>query len=250
MTVELTQHRMIKCGNDREETALRELKRLREEKGWSQTKLANESGLDRATINQVEGGRRSPTIATLEILADAMGAEVADFFPKAQPPLPLDVPVVGVGDPVGAARLVRALASTSAELAGAWNQDVEFYEQHGRSLLPYRTLEMGLAVEGLYQHFWRALSVLQHHAESLGLDPDPATWEPQSKELLIEAGSSIRALAELRTLIEKAAGDSEGDREDFRAMREEFDVEPLAFLEDEPQWPKAIESARAAAGIA
>jgi transcriptional regulator with XRE-family HTH domain len=69
---------------------LEELKRLREEKGWSQTRLAQESGVDRATINQVEGGRRSPTISTLELLATALGAEVADFFPKAQAPLPFD----------------------------------------------------------------------------------------------------------------------------------------------------------------
>ena len=63
---------------------MEELRRLREEMGWSQTRLAQESGTDRATINQVEGGRRSPTIATLEALAAAMGVEVADFFPKAQ----------------------------------------------------------------------------------------------------------------------------------------------------------------------
>lgn len=63
---------------------MEELKRMREQLGWTQQKLADESGVDRATINQVEGGRRSPTIATLESLAGAMGAEVADFFPKAQ----------------------------------------------------------------------------------------------------------------------------------------------------------------------
>ncbi len=61
---------------------MRELKRLRKEKNWRQVRLAKESGVDRATINQVEGGHRSPTIETLEKLALAMGAEVADFFPK------------------------------------------------------------------------------------------------------------------------------------------------------------------------
>ena len=69
---------------------MEELKRLREQKGWSQSRLARESGLDRATINQVEGGRRSPTIATLEILAESMGVEVADFFPKVQAALPFE----------------------------------------------------------------------------------------------------------------------------------------------------------------
>ncbi len=63
---------------------MQELKRLRKERDWSQVRLAKESGVDRATINQVEGGKRSPTIETLEKLATAMGAEVADFFPKTQ----------------------------------------------------------------------------------------------------------------------------------------------------------------------
>lgn len=71
---------------------MEELKRLREQKGWSQARLAQESGVDRATINQVEGGRRSPTIATLEVLAEALGVEIADLFPKAQAPLFREVP--------------------------------------------------------------------------------------------------------------------------------------------------------------
>jgi len=91
--------------------------------------------------------------------------------------------------------------------------------------------------------------VLQQLAESLGHDPDPATWEPQSKELLIEAGSNIRALAELYAIIDKTARELGADKEDFRAMREEFDMEPLAFLAEDPRWPEAIDKARAAAGI-
>ncbi len=66
---------------------MQELKRLRKDKNWSQVRLAKESGVDRATINQVEGGHRSPTIETLEKLALAMGTEVADFFPKVGPSL-------------------------------------------------------------------------------------------------------------------------------------------------------------------
>jgi transcriptional regulator with XRE-family HTH domain len=228
---------------------LEELRRIREEAGLSQAQLARESGVDRATINKIEQGKRSPSIATLESLSRALAVEVADFFPKAQAPLPLDEPVGGVDDPVEAATMIGALASTAAELAGAWNQDVEFYEQHDRSLSPNRALEMGLAVVGLYQHFWGALSVLQRHAESLGLDPNPATWEPQSKERLIEAGSNIRALAELHALIDKAAGRSGADSEDFRAMREEFDMGTPVFLQEDPQWPEAIERARGAAGL-
>lgn len=70
---------------------MEELKRLRTERGWSQQKLADASGVNKATINQVEQGKRSPSIQTLESLARAMGAEVGDFFPKAQASL-LDFP--------------------------------------------------------------------------------------------------------------------------------------------------------------
>lgn len=68
------------------------LRKMREEAGFSQTRLAELSGVDRATINKVEHGRRSPSIETLEKLAEALGAEVADFFPKLQAALPFDEP--------------------------------------------------------------------------------------------------------------------------------------------------------------
>jgi transcriptional regulator with XRE-family HTH domain len=66
---------------------MEELTRLRVERGWSQQRLADESGVNKATINQIERGRRSPNVETLEKLANALGAGVADFFPKAQAPL-------------------------------------------------------------------------------------------------------------------------------------------------------------------
>jgi len=226
------------------------IRRLRDEKGWNQTELGYRSDTSPSIISLIENGKRNPSTATLAKIARALDVEVVDLFPKkAQAPLPLDGLARGAGDPVEAARMVRALADTAAELARAWNQDVEFYEEHGRSLLPYRTLEMGLAVEALYQHFWGVLSALQQHAESLGHDPNPATWEPQSKELLIEAGSNIRALAELYALIDKTGRKSDADSGDFRAMREEFDMRPPVFLAEDPRWPEAIERARTAAGL-
>ena len=71
---------------------MEELTRFRTERGWSQQRLANESGVNKATINQIEKGRRSPNLDTLEKLASVLGIGVADFFPKAQPPLWSDEP--------------------------------------------------------------------------------------------------------------------------------------------------------------
>ncbi len=66
---------------------MQELKRLRKARDWSQVRLTKKSKIDRATINQIEGGKRSPTIETLKKLADALEVEVADFFPKLEPSL-------------------------------------------------------------------------------------------------------------------------------------------------------------------
>lgn len=71
---------------------MEELTRVRNELGWSQQKLADESGVNKATINQIERGKRSPNIETLQKLADGMGREIGDFFPKVQASLWSDNP--------------------------------------------------------------------------------------------------------------------------------------------------------------
>jgi transcriptional regulator with XRE-family HTH domain len=55
--------------------------------GVSQVQLAGLAGMDPATLNRIEQGKANPNLKTIERLADALGVEVADFFPKAQDPL-------------------------------------------------------------------------------------------------------------------------------------------------------------------
>lgn len=230
-----------------------EVRRQREELGLTGAQLAARAGLAPSAVSQIETGKRSPSSMSVMKLADALGVEVGELYPKkAQAPLPLDTSAGGADDPAEAAAMIRALADKAAKLATAWNRDVEFYEQHGRSLFPCRTFEMSCTVVVLYERFWGALATLQRHAESLGLAPNPATWQPESKDLLLEAGSNIRALAELYALIERVAADTRSSREDSRALREEFGGRTLAVLEDlerDPRWPEVIEKARTAAGI-
>ncbi len=68
----------------------REVKRLREGRGWSQAELAVYAGSSQPTVNQIETGKRNPSTATLEKLAEALGVEVGSLFPKGQAPLPLE----------------------------------------------------------------------------------------------------------------------------------------------------------------
>ncbi len=68
----------------------KQIRRIREEKDWSQAQLAVYAGSSQPTINQIESGKRNPSTRTLEKIAGALGIEVADLFPKAEEPLPFE----------------------------------------------------------------------------------------------------------------------------------------------------------------
>jgi transcriptional regulator with XRE-family HTH domain len=66
----------------------KEIRRLREARGWSQAKLAGASDMGTSGISQIETGARNPSAATLSKIAEALGVEVRDLFPLGQAPLP------------------------------------------------------------------------------------------------------------------------------------------------------------------
>ena len=53
------------------------LAEIRKDKGISQAQLAKLSGVHRVTIARFETGRISPTLATLERLASALGVSIS-----------------------------------------------------------------------------------------------------------------------------------------------------------------------------
>ncbi|WP_194775022.1 helix-turn-helix domain-containing protein [Pararhodonellum marinum] len=58
------------------------LKTLRKEKGLSQEKLAERSGLNRSYISGIEQGKRNVSLEVMEKLVEALGAgigELVDF---------------------------------------------------------------------------------------------------------------------------------------------------------------------------
>lgn len=56
------------------------LKRIRIENGLSQEDLADRAGLNRSYIGMVERQENSPTVDTLEALADALQVDAAEFL--------------------------------------------------------------------------------------------------------------------------------------------------------------------------
>jgi transcriptional regulator with XRE-family HTH domain len=64
-----------------------EVRRRRNELGLTQRQLAKRAEITQTTLALIETGKRSPTVETLRKLAEGLGVEIADFFPKREPSL-------------------------------------------------------------------------------------------------------------------------------------------------------------------
>ena len=58
----------------------RNLRRLREAKGWSQEAFADEAGIHRTYVSDIERGARNPTITVVERLAKPFEVTVAELL--------------------------------------------------------------------------------------------------------------------------------------------------------------------------
>jgi len=60
---------------------LKNLKKIRTEKGWSQEKLAREAGISYQTLIKIErGGIKNPKIETLIKLSKALGIQIENLL--------------------------------------------------------------------------------------------------------------------------------------------------------------------------
>jgi transcriptional regulator with XRE-family HTH domain len=56
------------------------LRRLRQEQGWSQEDYADRAGIHRTYVSDIERGRRNPTITIVEKLAKPFGVKTASLL--------------------------------------------------------------------------------------------------------------------------------------------------------------------------
>jgi transcriptional regulator with XRE-family HTH domain len=61
----------------------RNVRRLREQKGWSQEKFAFEADIHRTYVSDIERGARNPTITVVDKLAKSLGVSFADLVKDA-----------------------------------------------------------------------------------------------------------------------------------------------------------------------
>lgn len=56
--------------------------RVRKAKGYTQERLAYESGMSKGHLSEIESGKKSPTVKTLEKLADTLEVDISKLTSK------------------------------------------------------------------------------------------------------------------------------------------------------------------------
>lgn len=59
-----------------------EIRKLRLDRGWRQSDLASESGIGQSTISMIERGLFSPTLNTIQKIAEGLGCRLEVNFPE------------------------------------------------------------------------------------------------------------------------------------------------------------------------
>lgn len=113
-----------------------EVRRQREELGLTGAQLAARAGLAPSAVSQIETGKRSPSSMSVMKLADALGVEVGQLYPKkAQAPLPLEESERSVtpGSPFSAKRALE-IADSAAFRREAKDASTEELQQSALEL--------------------------------------------------------------------------------------------------------------------
>ena len=68
---------------------LEQIKKLRDERGWSNYRLAKESGISENSLNNLFRRNNLPTIPTLEFICKGFGITLSQFFAERGEPIEL-----------------------------------------------------------------------------------------------------------------------------------------------------------------
>jgi len=161
------------------------IKALREKQGLSQRGLAEAAGISAASLSQLEAGLTSPSVATLEKLADGLGVAVAAFFIETgdavdieifdlndRPSVPLSqggrfITLTAMHQPTGFEPMLVQLEPGGRFEEGQYgikSPHAFVWMRRGKALLEYDGREYALSeMQSLYydarkQHNWRNVS--------------------------------------------------------------------------------------------
>ena len=69
---------------------LERIKQLRDERGWSNYRLAKEAGISEGSLNNLFRLNNQPTVPTLEALCTGLGISLCQFFAAGAEAMPLN----------------------------------------------------------------------------------------------------------------------------------------------------------------
>jgi transcriptional regulator with XRE-family HTH domain len=195
---------------------LSRLKEVRELHGWSQKRLAEESGVSRDSISNYETSQREAWPATAKRLADALGVEIADLrAPTREPALPkAEAPEAGQ-DSAEQAGFVEAVASGVDSLTDRMQTRFEKINHSDVPALEALMLESWLASRGAKQ-------ILEETKQEATQQRRETSAERQARAKLERAVMRLSDLAEdiLSKLLEDTAGkELEGTEERVEVVR-------------------------------
>jgi transcriptional regulator with XRE-family HTH domain len=72
---------------DKVQLVARNVRRMRHDRGYSQSELARRADLAKQTLSSIEAGEANPTVLTLSAIADALGVPVAHLLTEYGSPL-------------------------------------------------------------------------------------------------------------------------------------------------------------------
>jgi transcriptional regulator with XRE-family HTH domain len=120
----------------------RNLRQLRQKRGFSLEQLAEISQVSRAMLGQIETGKSAPTINTVGLIAHALKVSISTLL-TGQMPLTTVVKLQDVSTV-----LASAEGSTSSRVIAAW-RDLSGAELHGICLAEGRSISFAPASEGI-----------------------------------------------------------------------------------------------------
>jgi transcriptional regulator with XRE-family HTH domain len=128
-----------------------QLQAVRRRRGWSLRELAEASGLSLTTVHQIETGRTSPGLGTLQALATALGIPVGALFDGHGPPSPAVHVTTGerAGVEIHGGRLERLASGLASQRIRGLVLTLGPWRETGPTPLIHPGQELVLGLEGV-----------------------------------------------------------------------------------------------------
>jgi transcriptional regulator with XRE-family HTH domain len=127
-----------------------QLQAVRRHRGWSLRELAETSGLSLTTVHQIETGRTSPGLGTLQSLATALGVSVGALFDGHGPAAPVVHVVAGErpGVEIPGGRLERLASGLPSQRIRGLVLTLEPRRETGSAPIAHPGQELAVGLEG------------------------------------------------------------------------------------------------------